>query len=164
MRPPVFVTKDGASGAFLPDGTLGTGGLFVHSGTFSAHRTIAQILVEYAEQGFPTLVIDRGDDDSRSVLSALAAMFNAGSLENLKLTALAIPLFVRDAGANIGSTLRKVLVAYDPAFEKPDEHACDMGDVHEVLYVMAYPNVDARVLEAPHGLKIGPGSRYVREH
>lgn len=160
---PIFVKPGSPALPEDVDGP-GTGGLFVYPREFSAYRMVAQILVEYAEQGFPVLVVDRGDDPSRGVLSVLASIFNAKGPGDLKLLALPIPLFIRDAGANIESTLRKVVVAYNSAFDEQDDHACDMGDVSGVLYVMTYPNEDARVFEAPHGLAVDSGGRYVREH
>lgn len=158
---PIFV-KHGSS--VLPEGEPGTGGLFVYASEFAPYRAVAQVLVEYAEQGFPVLVVDRKDDESRSVMVALAAMLGAGDPGKLSLVALKIPLLIRTAKESVEDSLSRVSVAFDSLLSGPDAHACDMGDANGVLYVMTYPNPDARVLDVGSGLKVGSSDRYVREH
>lgn len=133
---------------------------------FSPHRMVGQILVEYAEQGVPVLVVDRSDDDSRSVLSVVAKMLGLENADELVQTALAIPLYVRTKDEDVATALNRVSVVYDSTSNEPDDHACDAGDALGVLYVMTHPNEGARIfsVERFDELKAGSNGRYVREH
>ena len=174
MRPPVLIRSGEASGAFLPDGTPGTGGLFVQDMYhFSPMQAVAQILVEYAEQGHPALIVDDGAPGTGEILYRAAHMLGSRAPEELNEKENRTPLRVcgdpegawSDAqGVHVGDFhhIGGFEVMYHPGFDKPDDHACDMGDAHGVLLVMRYPNADSRVLHLrEHDITPGPGGRLV---
>jgi hypothetical protein len=162
---PVFVMRGNATYSSSDDGP-GTGGLFVYAPEFAPYRAVGQILVEYAEQGVSVLIVDRKDDDSRSVLSIVAKMLGLGNADELIRTPLTVPLYVRTESEDVTAALDRVSVVYDSTSNEPDPHACDMGDVVGVLYVMTYPNEGARTfsIERFCELKVESNGRYVREH
>lgn len=159
---PTFVRT---GSAFLSGGsTPGTGGLFVYVPEVYHYRMIAQILLEYAEFGINVLVIDRQDDESRSVLSSLAKMLNLAGPDSVANTRLPIPLSVRRLNEDVTSALRVAQVAFNSIYCEPDEHACDMGDADEVLYLMTYPNENARAVDGSKFTDLGlkADGRYAR--
>jgi hypothetical protein len=158
MRPPALIVNDGTSRAFLSDGMPGTGGLFVpEMHRFPLKQTIAQVLVEYAEQNHPVLMVDDGTRRTGGILYHVAHMLGLRTPDALSEERSSVPLRVTDDLEGAWSSAQGVHVGdfqhvggfevmYHPAYGEPDDHACDMGDAHGVLLVMEYPNRDSRTL------------------
>lgn len=176
---PVLVTRDGRSGAFLGDdgeGDPGTGGLFVYEMyDVPLSLTVAQVLVEYAEQGFSTAIVDDGSPETGEILYHVAHMLGLRDPEdlsrNLNGLSLAVLGNLREAWSAIEgfptedfSYVGGFSIAYHPSVNEPDDHACDMGDAMGALLVMTYPNLDSRTLRTrENDLELGPHGRLVNK-
>lgn len=176
MRRPALIVNDGTSRAFLSDGTPGTGGLFVpEMYNFPLIQTVAQVLVEYAEQGHPTLIVDDGARHTGEIAYRVAHMIGLRDPEDLSREGIPLPIRVADSHSDVWSYAQGVDVGdlqhvggfevmYHPAYGERDDHACDMGDVHGALLVMEYPNVDSRTLiMREHDLTYDASGRLVRK-
>lgn len=175
---PVLVTRDDRSCAFLGaegEGAPGTGGLFVPEAYgIPLSLMLAQVLVEYAEQGFSTVIFDDGGREMGEILYHVAHMIGLRNPEDI-VKQRSIPLTTLDAGQQEIDVLRGIdvgilnfaggfSVAIGPHFAEHDEHVCDMGDFTETLMIMAYQNQGFRVLNVrEHAIEIGPNGRLVNK-
>lgn len=176
---PVLITRDGRSGAFLGasgEGEPGAGGLFVPEPFgFPLTLIVAQVLVEYAERGCSALVVDdesRGTGEAFFRRARMAELRGPEGLANQK-SHLPISVVSRSVdpwevaqGVHVGDLehVGGFSVMYDKVNSEPDERAYDMGDAHDVLLVMTYPNAGSRTLHVrQHELELGPHGRIVNK-
>jgi hypothetical protein len=142
---------------------------------FSPWLTVAQVLVEYAEQGNSVLVVDDGSEKMGQVLYHIAHMLGFRDPEELTRGRLPVSLSVCDDPARDWDAVHGVPVGgfervggfsvmYHPGNDEHDEHMCDMGDATETLLVMLYPNDGFRLLRMrTNDLELGPNGRLVEK-